>query len=114
MATLYSSCKARANALILAIPPRAGAGAPDLDLRGHLKVGDKKKGHPRPRSHSHPVPRPPHFSLCHLLRGLVFVLELKFIELFVFTAHGHEFSMNPFLNDPSLGQDEDPIHISHR
>ena len=55
------------------------------------------------QSHPHPMPAPPHFSLCYLLRGPVFVLELQFVEFFVFTADGHEFFMNPFLDDPSLG-----------
>ena len=49
--------------------------------------------------------------LCHFLQGAVLILELELIELFVFTTDGHELSMNTFLNDLSIGQDEDSVDI---
>ena len=51
--------------------------------------------------------------LCHFLQGAVLILELELVELFVFTANGHEFSMNPLLNDLSPGQDDDSVDIPY-
>lgn len=51
--------------------------------------------------------------LRHLLEWPILILELELVELFVFTAEGHELSMHPLLNNLSPGQDEDSVDIPH-